>query len=68
MSLPKPDLHLRISEEANASLELLAEAKQRNKSEIAALYLEEALLGRTHNLRLAAMRFTRMGISGTDGD
>ena len=64
MSLPKPDIHVRICEEAMQALEALAYVEQRNKAELAGQLLEEVLLGKVHTLTLAANRFNRLGLSG----
>jgi len=56
--------HVRLSDEADAMLELLAQAGTRDKAALAADLLEEALLGRGHALKVAAMRFARLGIAG----
>lgn len=65
MAAPKPDLHLRIPEEADAVLELLAAASDRTKVRVAEELLTEALLGRGHSLKLAALRYARLGFSGS---
>ena len=68
MSLPKPDLHLRICPEAKGVLRLLAEVEQAPESTVAAKYLEEVLLGRGHSLIVAARQMHRMGIAGMGRD
>ena len=60
--------HVRLSEEADAVLELMAQAAVRDKAALAADLLEEALLGRAHTLRMAALRFARLGFGGTSGE
>lgn len=67
MSLPKPDLHIRIGEEAKATLGLLADAYELPESVLAARLLERTLLGEGHALRLAARRMVRSGIAGSHG-
>ncbi len=52
VSLPKPDLHVRISERAAVAGELLT----------------KALLGEGHAMRLAAQRYLKAGIVGSLGE
>ena len=66
MSLPKPDLHVRVSAECKAALQLLAEVDQVPESVIAARLLEESVLGRFHVLKIAAREMRRMGIDGSE--
>lgn len=47
-------------------LELMCQAGARDKAALAAELVEEALLGRGHALKVAAMRFARLGIAGND--
>jgi hypothetical protein len=68
MSLPKPDLHIRISPDAKAMLGLLAEVQQAPESVVAAQILERAILGEGHVLKVAARQLHRAGIMGSDGD
>ncbi|HYF57364.1 MAG TPA: hypothetical protein VEA81_00255 [Burkholderiaceae bacterium] len=68
MSAPRPDLHLRLPEEADAVLELLATAGDTTKTAVAQQLLVEALLGRGHALRVAAVRYARLGIVGKRGE
>lgn len=68
MSLPKPDLHIRVCEEARAALRLLADVEQCPDSTLAARLLEEAVLGRFHTLKVAARRSRHLGIAGSDGE
>ena len=68
MSLPKPDLHVRLSPDAKALLRLLAEVEQAPESVVAARYLEESLLGKGHVLKVAARQLSRLGIAGSEGD
>lgn len=65
MSLPKPDLHIRLLPEADAVLELIAAAEERTKVAVAEQLLAECLLGRAHALKVAAARYARLGITGT---
>lgn len=62
MSLPKPDLHVRLSPRAMEELRCLALAEDTDISKLAARYLEEALLGKGHTLRIAAKRVMMAGI------
>lgn len=68
MSLPKPDLHLRICEEARAALRLMADVEQCPDSHLAGRLLEEALLGRFHALKIACRQAGRLGLSGSNGE
>ncbi|WP_295450942.1 hypothetical protein [uncultured Thiodictyon sp.] len=68
MSLAKPDLHLRLCEEARGVLRLLAEVEGLPDSALAARYLEESLLGRFYAIKVAATRAARLGIHGSLGE
>ena len=59
-------IHVRICDEADAVLELMASAHGRDKSGIAADLLHRALLGEGHAVRMAAVRFARLGIGGSE--
>lgn len=59
-------IHVRVSDEVDAAIELAAQATGREKTVVAAEWLEDAVLGRPHALKVAAMRFARLGLSGTD--
>ena len=59
-------VHVRLTDEADAMLELLAESHQEDKAKIAANILQRALLGEGHALRVAAMRFSRLEFTGKD--
>lgn len=68
MSLPKPDPHVRLCEEAKTLLDLLAEVEQVPSGTLAGQMLEDAILGRAHVLKIAARRLRQMGIEGNDGE
>ena len=68
MSLPKPDLHVRVSADCKAMLALLADVEQVPEAVLAARYLEEAVLGRGHALKIAARQLRRLGINGNEGE
>jgi hypothetical protein len=68
MSLPKPDLHIRIHRDAKAMLGLLAEVQQLPESVVAAQLLERAILGEGHMLKVAARQLRRAGDWGSHGD
>ena len=57
-------IHVRVSDESDAVLDLMSQAHQRAKADIAAELVEEALLGRGHSLRIAALRYARLGFGG----
>ena len=56
-------IHIRVSDESDAVLDLMSQAHQRTKADIAAELVEEALLGRGHSLRIAALRYARLGFA-----
>lgn len=66
MSAPKREnsVHVRLSDEADATLELLSEAGGHDKSKLAADLLHRALLGEGYALKVAAMKLARLGITG----
>jgi hypothetical protein len=68
VSLPKPDLHVRLSEDAMSALEVVAKGQQRELTVVARELLTEALLGRVHTMRLAAERLMRAGFLGKGRD
>lgn len=68
MSLPKPDLHVRLSHDAKGALRLLAEVESVPESVLAGHLLEECILGRFHAVKVAAKRLARQGIGGSEGD
>ena len=68
MSLPKPDLHIRVSHECKAALALLSEVEQAPEAVVAARYLEELILGKVHALKVAARQLSRLGIAGMEGE
>jgi hypothetical protein len=59
-------IHIRVSDESDALLELMrsAGAGGRAKADIAGELVEEALHGKGHALRLAALRYARLGLTG----
>jgi hypothetical protein len=65
---PKPDLHVRVSEECRAALRLLADVEQCPDGTLAARIIEEAVLGRFHALKIAARQVRRLGIDGSERD
>lgn len=68
MSLPKPDLHIRVSPECKATLALLAEVEQTPEAVLAGRLLERVILGEGHTLKIAARRLRRQGLNGSNGD
>jgi hypothetical protein len=56
---------MRTSEEVAAMLELLAAASDRTKVQVATELLTEALLGEGHSLKVAALRYARLGFGGS---
>ncbi len=53
-------IHIRLSDEADAMIELLAEARETTKIKIAEDLLHRALLGEGHALKVAAIRYSRL--------
>jgi hypothetical protein len=68
MSLPKPDLHVRLDPIAKAKLALLAEVAGVTETKLASQYLEEMILGKAHVLTVAARQLSRMGFDGMERD
>lgn len=58
-------IHVRLSDEADATLELLSESMQQDKSKLAAILLQRTLLGEGYALKIAAMRLARLGTLGS---
>jgi hypothetical protein len=58
-------VHVRLSDEADAVLDLMAAASGRDKAAVAADLMHRALLGEGHALTVAARRFARLGLIGT---
>ena len=61
-------IHIRLSDEADAMIELLAEARETTKIKIAEDLLHRALLGEGHALKVAAIRYSRLGLAGIGKD
>ena len=61
-------IHIRLSDEADAMIELLDEAKETTKIKIAEDLLHRALLGEWHALKVAALRYSRLGLNGIGKD
>ncbi|MCB1891960.1 MAG: hypothetical protein H6880_11555 [Rhodobiaceae bacterium] len=61
-------VHVRLSDEADAVLELMCEAQRKDKAAFAADLLERALLGEGHALKVAALRLARLGLTGIAGE
>lgn len=58
--------HVRLSDAADATAELLAEAAGMEKAKVLSDLLERCLLGEGHALKVAAMRFSRLGLIGSE--
>ena len=70
-SLPKPDLHLRVSEQAMTALRRITQAEHGDEYPVnskAAAILEEAVLGKIHKLNVVARQMVRSGFVGIDWD
>lgn len=61
-------VHVRLSDEGDAMLELLCAAGRDDKAKLAADLLERALMGEGHALRIAAQRLAGLGFSGMRGE
>lgn len=61
-------IHIRLSDEADAVLELMSEAKEITKIKIVEDLVHRALLGEGHALKVAAIRYSRLGLTGTSKD
>lgn len=61
-------VHVRLSDEADAMLSLLAESRGVDKGRLAADLLHRMLLGEGHTLRVAAERLFRLGLTGKTGE
>ena len=71
MNLPKPDLHLRVSEQAMTALRRITQAEHGDEYPVnskAAAIIEEAVLGKIHKLNVVARQMVRSGFVGIDGD
>ena len=70
MAAPKHEisLHIRLSDEADALIELLPEANETTKIKIAEELLHRALLGEGHALKVAALRYSRFGLNVIGND
>ena len=61
-------IHIRICEEADAVLELMSAATNATKVKIAEDLVHRALLGEGHALKVAAIRYSRLGLTGIGKD
>lgn len=57
-------VHIRLTDEADAALEFLAESMHSDKAKVAADLIHRCLLGEVHALTVAAKRYLRSGESG----
>lgn len=57
-------VHVRLSEEADAILEILAEVRGHDKGRVASDIIHRCLLGETYNIRIAAERLVSAGLIG----
>lgn len=58
-------VHVRLSDEADAVAELLSEAQDVTKTELISKLIHRALLGEGHALKIAALRYSRLGLAGS---
>ena len=68
MSLPHPDLHVRLPERVKSELKALADARGEPESKVAADLITRALMGEPYALRVAAARMIKLGILGSGGE
>lgn len=61
-------VHVRLSEEADAILEILAEVRGHDKARVASDIIHRCLLGEAYNIRIAAERLVSAGLIGKDRD
>jgi len=59
-------VHVRLSDESDALLELMCQVKGDDKAKIAADLLERTLLGDGHALKVAARRLAGAGFAGSE--
>lgn len=64
MSLELKPVQVRLSDEAYDALRIVAEANEQDLGEAARLILTEALLGKSHGIKLLAARLSRATTSG----
>ncbi len=57
-------VHIRLSDEADAVAELLKEVNGVTKVDLLTKLIHKALLGEGHDVKVAAMRFARLGLTG----
>ena len=60
-------LHLKVSDDVHAALEMLADMQGKDRAQLAAELLEELLLGRAHAARVLATRYAAALNSGRRG-
>ena len=66
MSLDLKPVQVRLPEDAYEALSMLAEAGDKDLGEVAREILIEALLGKSHSIRLLAARLSRAITSGRE--
>lgn len=57
-------IHVRLSDEADATTELLAQVQGISKTDLITKIVHRALLGEGHDVKVAALRFARLGLTG----
>lgn len=68
MSLPEPDVHVRLSPEMHAALIALAEVEHCAPSRLARRVIEDYIADRAHDAIVLADEFRRLGICGIGRD
>lgn len=64
MSLPEPDVHVRLSPEMHAALIALADVEQTIPSRLARRIVEDYITRKAHSAIVLAAEFKRLGIEG----
>lgn len=67
MSLEKKDVRCKLSPEAHAALQAVAEYHDKDLGEFASFILERAVLGEAHAAKVMAERAARWGKPGNPG-
>jgi hypothetical protein len=68
MSLEKKSIHVRLDPVYHRRLDLMADFSRRDMAELASQWLEKAIVAEFHEFTLAAERWKRLGLAGTEGD
>lgn len=61
-------IHVRVSDECDDALALMAQLKGSEKAALVAEIVERAVMGEMHGLKVAAQRMVRLGFVGISGE